>query len=326
LKTNIASIMKIPDSIISKIHLKIFKEKNSLNTFIFHGLFKNEEEKNLNTVDPQPWITIDQFQEFIEYHLKHNYEFVSPEDIINGLSKDKKYIMITFDDGYYNNKHALPILKKYKIPATFFISTKHIQENKCFWWDILYRERTKQKTPVKEIVKERNFLKTKTNQEIEEHLIKIFGKNILKPTNDINRPFTISELKDFAKEKNVFIGNHTTDHAILTNYSADKIRLQIINAQKILYEITGIKPIAISYPDGRYSDEIIKISKESGLKIGVTVEYRKNIIPLEFNTNDKCMRLGRFDISGTSNIIRQCELFRSGILLYNHFGNVLKKK
>lgn len=326
MKTEIAYLMKIPDSIISKIHLKIFKEKNSLNTFIFHGLFKNEEEKSLNTVDPQPWITIDQFEEFIEYHLKHDYKFVSPDDIINGLNKDKKYIMITFDDGYYNNIHALPILKKYKIPATFFISTKHIQENKCFWWDILYRERTKQKTPVKEIVKERDFLKSKTNQEIEEHLKKIFGKNILKPTNDINRPFTVSELKEFSKEKNVFIGNHTADHAILTNYSADEISLQIINAQKSLYEITGIKPIAISYPDGRYSDDIIKISKESGLKIGVTVEYRKNSIPLDFDANDKCMLLGRFDISGNVNIIRQCELFRSGILLYSRFGKILKER
>jgi len=223
LKKEIISLAKLPDLIISEIYLRFFQEKNSLIIFNFHGLFFSKKEINQNLVNPQTWITKDQFQQFVDYYLKYNYTFVSPNDILHGLD-NKKYIMITFDDGYYNNIYALPILKKYQIPALFFISTNHVKQSKCFWWDILYRERIKNGMSKKEIVYEGNFLKSKTSEEIEKYLIEKFGENTLKPKSDIDRPFTTSELKEFSKEKNVFLGNHTSNHAILTNYSTNEIK------------------------------------------------------------------------------------------------------
>ncbi|MCJ7572542.1 MAG: polysaccharide deacetylase family protein [Candidatus Thermoplasmatota archaeon] len=324
MKKRIISLVKLPDLILSEIYLRFFQEKNSLIIFNLHGLFYNKKEINQNLVDPQTWITKDQFHHFIEYYLKQNYTFVSPNDILNGLSNDKKYIMLTFDDGYYNNNYALPILKKYQIPALFFISTNHVKQNKCFWWDILYRERIKSRISKKEILYEQNLLKSKTSEEIEKYLIEKFGEEALKPKSDIDRPFTKTELKEFSKEKYVFLGNHTKNHAILTNYSTNEIKSQIIDAQKYIYEITGITPIAISYPNGNYSDEIIKISKEIGIKLGITTEYRKNKLPIDHKINN-CMYLGRFDLSGSNNIINQCKLFRSDILIYTRFQNFLNK-
>lgn len=293
--------------------------------FNFHGLFCNKKEVDQNVVDPQTWITTDQFRQFVEYYLKHNYAFVSPDDILQGLGDDKKYVMITFDDGYYNNKYALPILKKYHIPALFFISTNHIQQNKCFWWDVLYRERIKSGTSKKDILHEQNQLKSKTSEEIEQYLIEKFGEESFRPKSDIDRPFTTSELKDFSKEKYVFLGNHTSNHAILTNYSSNETKSQIIDAQKFIHKITGINPTAISYPNGNYSDEIINISKDIGIQLGITVEYRKNKLPIDYQI-DNCMNLGRFDLSGSNNIINQCKLFRSDILLYVCFQNFLNKR
>jgi len=324
LKKNIISLAKLPDSIISKVYLKLFEEKSSLSTFLFHGLFCNEKEIALNLVDPQPWIFVEQFRQFVEYYLDHDYTFVSPDDVLHGLKDYKKYVMVTFDDGYFNNQYALPILKEYKIPAVFFISTSHVKHNKCFWWDVIYRERKELGTSTKEIIHEQNMLKTKTNKEIEKYLMETFGENVLKPRGDIDRPFTPSELKDFSKENYVFLGNHTSDHAILTNYSPDEIRLQILDAQNVIHEITGTTPIAISYPNGNYSDEIIRISKENGFKLGVTAEYGKNYLPIDGQAMD-CMRLGRFDISGSDNVLAQCELFRSDVLLYPLILNVLKR-
>lgn len=325
MKKNIISLVKLPDIIISELYLRLFQEKNSLIIFTLHGLFYSKKESNQNLVYPQTWITKDQFHQFVEYYLKHNYTFVSPNDILHGLDNDKKYIMITFDDGYYNNNLALPILKKYQIPALFFISTNHIKKNKCFWWDILYRERIKSGISKKEIVHENRQLKSKTPEEIEKYLIEKFGEEAFKPKSDIDRPFTPSELRDLSKEKNIFLGNHTSDHAILTNYSSNDIRSQINDAQEFIYNITGITPIAISYPNGNYSDKIIKISKETGIKLGITTEPRKNKLPIGYQINN-CMNLGRFDLSGSDNIINQCKLFRSDLLLYTYFQNFLSKR
>jgi len=325
LKKNIISLVKLPDLIISEFYLRLFQEKNSLLIFNFHGLFYNKKEINQNLVDPQTWITIKQFHQFVEYFLKHKYSFISPNDILDGLGNDNKYVMITFDDGYYNNNYAIPILNKYKIPALFFISTNHIKQSKCFWWDIIYRERIKSEISKKEILNEQNQLKSKTTKEIEQYIIEKFGEKALKPKGDIDRPFTASELKDFSKEKYVFLGNHTCNHAILTNYSSNEIKMQIRDAQKFIYEITGIIPTAISYPNGNYSDEIIKISKEIGLKIGITTEYRKNKLPINYQINN-FLNLGRFDLSGNNNIINQCKLYRSDISLYIYFQNFLSKR
>jgi len=323
LKQKIISLAKLPDIILSKIYLRLLQEKNSLITFVFHGLFRSEKEITLNFVDPQTWITIEHFHQFVEYYLDHGYIFVSPDDILQGLSNDKKYIMITFDDGYFNNKYALPILKKYQIPAVFFLSVNHIKNNKSFWWDVLYRERIKSGTSVRDRLSERKQLKSKTSDEIEQYLIDKFGKKAFKPISDTDRPFTPSELKDFSKEKYVFLGNHTNNHAILTNYSSNGIKSQIIDAQNAIHDITGITPTIISYPNGNYSDEIIKISREIGIKLGLTGVYRKNYLPIDYKVTN-CMCLGRFDLSGSNDILKDCELFRSDILLCAHIWNLLK--
>jgi len=53
-------------------------------------------------------------------------------------NRHKNNIAITFDDGYIDNfTNAKPLLEKYKIPATFFITTGQIESEKEFWWDEL---------------------------------------------------------------------------------------------------------------------------------------------------------------------------------------------
>ena len=56
------------------------------------------------------------------------------------LSKkiQKPFIILTFDDGYADNYLlAKPLLEKYGLPATFFITSKHLGQEKEFWWDEL---------------------------------------------------------------------------------------------------------------------------------------------------------------------------------------------
>ena len=52
----------------------------------------------------------------------------------------RRSVVITFDDGYRDNLTAAkPILERFHIPATFFLSSGSIDGNREFWWDELER-------------------------------------------------------------------------------------------------------------------------------------------------------------------------------------------
>jgi peptidoglycan/xylan/chitin deacetylase (PgdA/CDA1 family) len=47
---------------------------------------------------------------------------------------------ITFDDGYANNlHHAKPLLERYDVPATVFVTAAYVGQEREFWWDELER-------------------------------------------------------------------------------------------------------------------------------------------------------------------------------------------
>lgn len=319
----IAALIKLTDQAISRFYLKFFQEKNSLVAFMFHALFRDEKEIRLNHVDPQEGVTVELFRRFVEYFLNHGYTFVSPEDVIEGLS-DKKCALISFDDGYFSGRHALPILKEYQVPAVFFVLTHNIEHNKCSWWDVLYREGIKRGTSIKQINSERQRLRLKAYKEIENDLMDTFGAKSFEPISDIDRPFTASELKKFCKQELVFVGNHTSDHTILTNCPPDRVRFQMLDCQKAIHDITGSTPVSISYPGGDYSNEVITISKEIGLKVGFGIEPKKNYLPISSQQNG-VMCLGRFALSGSYDLTKQCEMFRSDVSLYRWARKSMRK-
>ncbi len=322
-KTLINTIKRI-DQILMPGFIGLFGDRPSLITILFHGLFNNRREIGMNIADPQQGITLEYFRRIIGYFSDNGYIFVSPDDIPDGLDMSKRYILITFDDGYFNNLNVMPVLKEFEIPAIFFISTNHVENGKAFWWDIIYRERVKKGISLERIAEEQEQLKSRTHDEIEAYIVANFSSNSLKPVSDIDRPFTPDELRAFSEEKYVFLGNHTSDHGILANYTEGGARSQILGAQKTLFEMTGLLPSAISYPCGSYTGEVIKIAKEIGLRSGVTVESRKNYFPIG-PAGDDIMKLGRFTLWGGSDLIDQCRFYHSEFSLYKKYRTIRKR-
>jgi len=75
--------------------------------------------------------------------LQEKYKLISSADLLTQLSRkaiESNTVCITFDDGYSDNfLAAKPLLEKYESPATFFISTQYVEQQKSFWWDELER-------------------------------------------------------------------------------------------------------------------------------------------------------------------------------------------
>jgi len=306
------------DAAFARVYLGLRGERNALVPFLFHSLFRNEHEIAQNLVDPLQETTVAQFRQFIEYYLSHGYTFVSPTEIASGLSSDRRYAVITFDDGYYNNFLALPVLEEFNVPAVFYISTNHVQQGKSYWWDALYRELAARGASAREQNEAAIEMKSLKTEAMEATLFERFGVDVLRPRGDIDRPMTPTELRQFASHPLVHIGNHTANHAILTNYPIDQVREQVIGAQQALQDMCGKSPISIAYPNGDYSDEVIQICREAGLTVGFTVRPEK--ASLEAGEMD-LMRIGRFCPHAEEHMLTQCRTYRSDVQLYGFVRN-----
>ena len=295
---------------LSRLH----RDRPALLIFLFHALFENRQEIDTNRLDPQQRITLEQMREFILYFQRAGYEFPAPNRLRSELNPAGKYILITFDDGYFNNLRMLPLLQELGVPAVFFISTSNVQRQECFWWDVVHRERYKQGVPRTEISREQKQLKQLHHRQIRQRLVDAFGTDCFNPWSDTDRPMTVSELQSFAAEPLVYIGNHTSDHYILDNYPEREVVQQIRQGQAELERMLGFGPQLIAYPNGNYSPAAINAARDCGLEAGISLEKHKNYLPINWQSDD-AYRLGRFTLWGTQDISRQCDVFRSDIRL-----------
>lgn len=314
----IRNIIRSTDATLAAAYLSVFRERDALIPFLYHSLFEDERQISLNLIDPLERTTVAQFRGVVEYFLGHGYRFVAPQDVLAGLPARGKFALITFDDGYYNNTLALPVLEEFDVPATFFISADNVRLGKCFWWDVLYRERTARGASARQIYQESQALKRLPTERIEEKLKALFGEDTFTPRGDVDRPFTPTELWEFARHPLVRIGNHTANHAILTNYGPAEVRAQITRAQQWLAETVGAAPVAIAYPNGDHDETVVRICREAGLKIGFTVRPQKTALPLEA-TSERMTQLGRFTPHAESAMATQCRAYRSDLQLYGSF-------
>ena len=120
-----------------------YKRQKDIPVLMYHRVITNEEEKG--TYDT--YVTKEKFEKQMKYIKDNNYETLTFEDIKNGeykrrFDRNKKYVIITFDDGYKDNlTNALPILKKYNLKIVLFFITD-IPYNK---WDTDVENRPKEK-------------------------------------------------------------------------------------------------------------------------------------------------------------------------------------
>lgn len=80
-------------------------------------------------------VTPDAFETQMDYLQINGYHPIRVSDLmdylLNGTPLPPKPIVLTFDDGYSDiYENAYPILKNHKFPATFFVITKFVNENR----------------------------------------------------------------------------------------------------------------------------------------------------------------------------------------------------
>lgn len=185
-------------------------------------------------------INADKFEKQLQY-FKKNFNIISLGQAFRmyqqGLSPVRKTITISFDDGYLNNLTvALPLLEKYKIPVTFFITSTESPPLSYFKCD-------------------------------ERYLAEKMEIWVLMDREDI---------EGLSKSRFVTIGSHGTTHEDLIGLPIKSIICELDESKKLLEQCIGCRINMIAYPSGLYNDEIKDLADKSGYKYQLAVDYQTN--------------------------------------------------
>ncbi len=265
--------------------------------------------------------------------LKSKYKFVSMDMFLENLEnkKDEFTIVLTFDDGYKDNFiHALPILKKHKIPALIYVTTNFLEKKVSMWWYELkekilnssklnfeYRQKKyvfnleSDEDKLSAFNKIRNLF-LKVNLTEQNQLLKIITGNEEKK-NYANLCLNLEEIRSLDQDPLITIGSHTHTHPNLKNLSSNEVELEIKKSLSILENLLQHKIKHFSYPYGdknAVSSREIEIVKKLSFNSAVTTQIypvsSKNIfsLPRIFVGNDTCDRTLINHLTGFYNLFK----------------------
>ncbi|MFX0135040.1 MAG: polysaccharide deacetylase family protein [Candidatus Hodarchaeota archaeon] len=294
---------------LSRIPLLLSKGKTII--LMYHRVLNEQQTSN---IQPAMYVTTHVFEEHIKYLVSH-FKIISFQKFLHvlknsAIENNKRYCIITFDDGWRDNFiNAYPILKKYNIPATIFLSTSYIGTTNWFWPDritfllnsvkMLYHSdnskhnlfRTMKEYGIEGFYRDLNHnssliinnsvieaiiegLKTKSESQIESLIERLQG--IL----SINFPqerliLSWQEISEMSRH-DISFGSHTCNHVILTKLLREEINYQIQDSRnKIMKHKINFIPV-LAYPNGNYNDIVIEETKRVGYEAALTTEFGFN--------------------------------------------------
>ena len=218
------------------------------------------------------------FEKQVDY-LRKNFDIISLPYLLdcfkNGYRLDPLSVLITFDDGYKNNREIVwPFLSSLEIPFSVFISTRHIEEGIRFptyylraalfssestslhvrgineSFDIsTWEKRVKAKNYLEVLIK--NSPQHVVAQVIQELKGSIPGERWAEINGRFHsdQPMTWDDVKHLS-DSGVAIGSHCHDHFILhSQQSRSEIHHQIATSKGLIE--TKVGPcVYLSYPEG----------------------------------------------------------------------------
>jgi peptidoglycan/xylan/chitin deacetylase (PgdA/CDA1 family) len=208
-------------------------------------------------------------------------------------------VLVTFDDGYRDNHDvALPILRRHKIPAVFFIATEYISRRRLFWWDrISYLVKS---SPLRRLAltypmsialdlvtpgaREQaarwlsRVVKTTFALDLDRFLGELARAAHVELTDEQERRYVDQLVMTWAhvralRAAGMSVQSHTRTHRVLQTLTADQVDGEVRGARDDLERELDERVYAISYPAGHAiggRTDLRRALRDAGYTIGFT--------------------------------------------------------
>ena len=237
---------------------------------VYHRVSDLSSDPELIAVSPE------NFRSQMAY-LKERYPILRFEEDWSGVQRPA--VAITFDDGYADNlQQALPILKEFEVPATFFVSTGMIGTTENFWWHrleaLMLRETERPASFRLDDPRYNRCWDTATpdQRQLAYAALSVLMRKIdaerreawfdqllawagtVEQPDSFHRLMSDTEIQSLAASPLATLGAHTVTHSALSTLSPECQREEIFNSKKALEALTGKPVTTFSYPFGRKQD------------------------------------------------------------------------
>ena len=276
-----------------------FLLRNKAMIFMYHRILP-PDDMQIPLVQPGMYVSIATFRRQIRF-LKSRFHLVSLEELIRRLAEGReihRYCVLTFDDGWRDNyKYAYPVLQKYSVPATIFLTTSYIGSKRWFWpedvssclvklhngdavigdlpnviLDELERKGFSVKSSLeKNVDRVVELLKKKSSEQ------RILFIDCLKDACGVKQHNTRllmnwDEVREMGESGLIEFGSHTMNHVLLDQLPLVEAQHEICMSMEIIEKKIGKKCIFFAYPNGNYNDRIISLIGNTGLSAALTTK------------------------------------------------------
>jgi peptidoglycan/xylan/chitin deacetylase (PgdA/CDA1 family) len=267
---------------------------DTLAILLFHGVVERDDHplRNYN----RKHLEKESFANILK-DIKAQGTALSFDDVIKfhnaGEPYPPKSFVVTFDDGFENNLSvAAPVLADFNIPATVYITTDFVDNNRMSWIDriewaieetasigltlpwnsdqIIAQEVDEKRILLDNI---RTHIKTDSSADPDELATSIQRQCGLPETwstdDALDLKLTWPQVRELENDSLFTVGGHTHTHAILSFLDENELADEIDTSLTLLHENAGVGNTHYSYPEGLahcYSDTVIEALKVRGVE------------------------------------------------------------
>jgi peptidoglycan/xylan/chitin deacetylase (PgdA/CDA1 family) len=171
-------------------------------------------------------------------------------------------VLVTFDDGYRSVfEMARPLLRRYRIPATVFVCSQPVRDQRLFWFDAVARAAGEETVDAVRALPEA------------QRRAAAAACDARADASDPLAPMTVDQLRQLADE-GFAIGAHTASHASLRQLSPGLQHEELESCRTSLESWTGQRVDSLAYPWGAprvdYTPQTLAVAEDLGFSTAFT--------------------------------------------------------
>lgn len=223
------------------------------------------------------------------------------DTLARGAQMPPRAVAVTFDDGFPDTfGNAYPVLKRYRIPATIFVSTGQVESKTVYWFELVAhlmmrvppRSLTLSEYPDGLPVDDSEPARREAIALVH-RILKIcsrmrrdamiddwrtrFGQYLDEHAMELSRPISRDQILQMASD-GIDIGSHTVSHSNLALASTEIIERELADSRAHLEKMLGRPVRSLAYPFGTpdtFDARVMRLARQCGYEIAVT--YRQGV-------------------------------------------------